>query len=311
MGSSYDWASGAGGAITGGMAGASMFGPWGAALGAGAGLLGGKKKTQDVPWGMVVEHPQYSFTEPRMQLTSDFLSQNLNRLNSGQQSAYMQAAMPQMRSLMSDPLREQYYGRSGERGGVLADTAAMGAATGLGPRATAAYTQKALRDYTTKEGAIDQYLTQLGVNVQQQDAYNFANMSMQMPRGPEVSVVGAPAAAYQQPQYPDYTGMMSQMAAGYGYNGQQQQQGGSQQGAAPYAWQGNNQYTPMPANYPGYTGAQNPAYQGTGQQYGPTSAAVAPWDNTANAAVRRPAWQYYTNQSQNPVGDWWSSVTGG
>jgi len=149
-----------------------------------------------------VQYPEYGFTQPRLQQTSDFLSQNIQRMSEGKYPAYYEEALPTLRKGMADPLRETYFGGQGMRGpSVMSQVRSTGAALGTGPKATLARENKALYDYGTKSQEIDQYLTKLGVDIMQRDAYTFPALSMQLPRGPEGQVVGG-----QPYNVPDYRG---------------------------------------------------------------------------------------------------------
>jgi hypothetical protein len=133
--------------------------------------------------------PQYSFTEPRLQLTNDFITQNLQRLQEGKYPVYYENALPTIRGNLARPLQETYYGRRGERSGLLQNAYEVGSITGLGPSQTAGLVNKQLLDYATKEKQIDEYLTKLGVDIMQSDSINFMNASMAMPKGPDATWV--------------------------------------------------------------------------------------------------------------------------
>ena len=60
---------------------------------------GGKKKTSGPS---VVTMPEYSFTEPRLKLTSDFISQNIERMMEGKYPAYYEEATPHIRRSMQN-----------------------------------------------------------------------------------------------------------------------------------------------------------------------------------------------------------------
>ena len=161
----------------------------------------------------VVTSPQYSFTEPRLQQTSDFISSNIQRMSEGKLPSYLDKAMPSMRQTMSTQNKNTYFGSPGQQGpGILDSVKSAGAATGIGPKATMMQTNKALYDYGEKETEIDRYLTKLGVDVMQEDAYRFPSMSNQMPQGPQATVI--PGSSYNVPQSPDYMGTAMQGIAG-------------------------------------------------------------------------------------------------
>ena len=160
----------------------------------------------------VISPPQYSFTEPRMRLTSDFISDNIERMGRGEYPSYYGKALPQLRENQSRQLRDTYFGGQGLRGNsVMSQIRATGAALGTGPKGVISRENKALADYADKETAIDEYLTKLGVDIMQTDAQRFPDLAMRMPMGPGMSV--QPGAAYQVPQKEDYMGKaMASMA---------------------------------------------------------------------------------------------------
>lgn len=168
----------AGGIIAGALAG-------GGAMGAAA---IGKQKPMQQGYD-IVKMPQYSFTESNMNRLSDQLNADYTRLNMGQAPEYWQNALPTLRKGMSDPLYKTYYGRPGERSGLVHQAQSAGAMTGIGPKATFAQMQKQMKDYSEQESQIDAYLTGLGVDIMNQQAQNIPTMLMNMPRGPESQVV--------------------------------------------------------------------------------------------------------------------------
>ena len=139
-------------------------------------------------WPQVVQVPQYEFTEPRLRLTSDFLSEGINRLREGRYPEYYENALPTLRESMRRPLYETYYGRAGEPG-LLRGAYETGSITGVGPRATASLAQRTLRDYADKERQIDEQLVKLGVDIMSKESYNYPMLASQMPRGPEYTVL--------------------------------------------------------------------------------------------------------------------------
>lgn len=129
--------------------------------------------------------PQYSFTEPRNQLVSDFVSQNIQRMNEGKYPTYYQNALPSLREQMAQPLRENTFGTPGYRSqSLMGQAGEEGAMYNLGAGSTVARKRKVMSDYATKNAAIDQYLTQLGVNIMSNEATTLPQISNQMAQGP-------------------------------------------------------------------------------------------------------------------------------
>ena len=171
-------------------------------------LGGGSKKGQTGVTGpSVVTLPQYSFTEPRLKLTSDFISGNIQNLSEGKYPTYYQNALPALRENMSRPLKETFFGSGGLNGSngtsIMDQIRSTGAALGVGPKATVARENKALYDYASKNQEIDEYLTKLGVDIASQDSRYFTQASIAMPQGPSAQVV--PGQGYNVPQAPNYT----------------------------------------------------------------------------------------------------------
>lgn len=161
--------------------------------GTGAGIWsmfgGGKKKKQTTgtPGQYDIIYPsQYSFTEPRMRLTSDFISQNIGRMNEGKFPSWYEGISPLLKEQQEKGLRESYYG-TGFTPGVLAESKAYDVSRGLGRGAGAGKNYNTqLAKYADASRAIDQYIAELGYNAQREGATTFPTMSMQMPKGPDV-----------------------------------------------------------------------------------------------------------------------------
>jgi len=214
----FNWGGAGAGAIGGFTAGSAIGGPPGAGIGLIAGgIMGGLSGNADQGGGyqyfepQAIIHPQYSFTEPRLNLTSDFISQNIERMMAGEFPAYYQSAIPQIRESMERPLRQMYGfggyggGQTGGGGGggswsggierpygptIMDMTREQGAATGAGPKATMAATNKAMMRYEDKMKAIDEMITKMGVDITTRDAVAFPQLSSQMPKGPDVTIMG-------------------------------------------------------------------------------------------------------------------------
>lgn len=137
-----------------------------------------------------VQHPLYSFTEPRLQGVSDYLSTNLQRMQEGKYPAYLSEALPTMRKGMERGLQETYYGGGLKGPGLFEQARSTGAAMGMGPQPTLARENKVMMQYATDAASIDEFLTKMGVDVMREEAGRIPYMAMQMPQGPPVSVFG-------------------------------------------------------------------------------------------------------------------------
>lgn len=243
-------------------------------------LLNKKKGVSGVTGPQVVTLPQYSFTEPRLKLTSDFISSNLQNLSEGKFPTYYQNAMPTLRKNMSQGLRDTYFGSQGMQGpGVLQQVRDTGAALGTGAKAVVARENKALFDYASKETQIDEYLVKLGVDIAQNDARTFSQLSIGMPQGPSSVVV--PGQGYNIPQAPDYLGQAINTISG----------------SLPYLNQNKTTTTtPQEPTYPGYydtfTGPGGVSFRPSSPPPGYNYNYTKPVDATSAAAPSNPA--YYS-----------------
>lgn len=204
MGYSYDVGAGlssglgtAGALGAMGFSGATMatlgaLGPVGWGI-AGIGALAGglkKKREESVPWGQVVTHPQYDFTEGRLRTASDFLEGSIAALGRGEEMPWISNYMPGIEAGMKKQLRDRYFGSGNQPGefNIAQQSASIG---GLGAGAAQAQVSKSLQDWQNRSAAIDTEITNLRSGMQSQAAMSFPQMAGAMPRGPEVSVVGA------------------------------------------------------------------------------------------------------------------------
>ena len=231
------------------------------ALGTGAALYNSSKNRDAMKGGGVTTMPQYSFNEPRQQLTSDFISQNIERMSEGKYPAYYEKAMPDIRAGMQRNLQESYYGSPLNKGGVMGGIREAGAATGLGPNQVTAQTNKAMLEYSNKEKEIDEYLAKLGVGIMQQDVGTFTQASNQMPMGPNAQMSGGYATGNQPT---DYSGL-NQMAGALPYMNWGGQDGSSSQNVYDISG-GNNGFggsgytNPMMDPYAASTYSATPSY---------------------------------------------------
>lgn len=148
--------------------------------------------------------PQYDFTEPRLRATSNFIQGNIERLSRGEYPDYYANALPTLRENMHRPNYETYYGKAGEPG-VLRSQMDVGSITGIGPRKTSKLVSKSLYEYGNAEKSIDEYLTKLGVDIMNKDAYTFPQLSSAMPKGPDAQLA-----------YPQMVGGQKTDASGLG-----------------------------------------------------------------------------------------------
>jgi hypothetical protein len=167
----------------------------------------------------VVQMPQYSWTEGNQRLAGDFMAGNLNRIKEGKYPTYYQNALPSLRAGMADPLRQTYFGSPGTRGGGLYGNAmATGAMAGLKGKRAMTPGMQVLGDYGTKNSAIDQYLTKLGVEVTQSSINQSLNGILTAPKGPDSNIVNIPAQQAQPSVWGDVAQGIGNMAGSYAAN---------------------------------------------------------------------------------------------
>jgi hypothetical protein len=162
---------------------------------AGAGMLANQNRKGG---GYDIIYPkQPSYSEPRMRLTSDFITQNLQRIMEGKFPAWYEGISPLLKKQQQQGLNQAYYGDQFQPG-ILNQTAAYDAARGLGRGAAASKTYGSqLQKYSQQEKAIDDYISQLGYQSQETGAYQFPQLSMQLSQ--DERSWGTPVGMYQQP----------------------------------------------------------------------------------------------------------------
>lgn len=237
--------------------------------------------------GGVVEMPQYSFTEPRLKQTSDFLSQNIQRLNEGKYPTYYdEGSINTMRQGMQRGVRDWAYGTPLGGPGALQEAEALGARQGIGPKAAQARQNKVLEEYARKEQEIDEYLAKLGFQAKMDAGYKIPMLSLQMPKGPNSRAM----QGVQMPESPNYLGdAMGDIAgsmpweewADRWFNRGSSPDMTSLGGAYDYHYQGDGRYAPITVS--GGTGygsgsytplsisGPTPTYSGGGSGYGGSS----------------------------------------
>lgn len=162
---------------------------------AGAGMLANKNRKGG---GYDIIYPkQQSYTEPRMRLTSDFITQNLQRIMEGKFPSWYEGISPLLKKQQQLGLNQAYYGDQFQPG-ILAQTSAYDAARGLGTGAAASKSYGSqMQKYAQQEKQIDDYISQLGYQAQEAGAYQFPQLSMQ--QSADERAWGTPVGMYQVP----------------------------------------------------------------------------------------------------------------
>lgn len=263
-------------------------------LSAGTSIVGGllnKKKGGGSPAQTdVVTMPQYSFTEPRLKLASDFISSNLQRVSEGKFPAYYDAASPYIKSSLQRPLDQTYFGTAGNRSTSSTNVALQAsAALGTGARAGTAQVNKAMQRYEDASKAIDEFIQKTGVDITQQSVGQMLTASNQMPKGPDAQVVSYGGQAPPQQNgitdalssiagsIPWLTGKqgannplslamqpMAGMAAGYGASGSGSSGASGSWGDASSSWGS----TPAPTSFSSFISSATQGLPGMAAGYG-------------------------------------------
>ena len=265
------------------LAGTAISGPMLAmlgisALGTGASMYQSSKRGKGAT-GMtapqVVTMPQYSFTQPRLEQTSDFLSQQMQNLQEGRYPQWYEKGVPSMRRGLQRGAGEWAYGGPLTGPGAYGEARAAGSATGVGPRATMAGTSKVSEKYANMQAAIDEFIAKTGIDISRETAKNAPYLSAMMPQGPSSQVIGG--MGYNIPESPDYMGQSLQQMGQY----------------LPYLMGGQQQQMPTF----GYGGEMYSASTPPDPSMYPGPQALAPWQRTqlesANVAANPSAYSSY------------------
>lgn len=168
------------------LAGAASSPLGGAALSAGLGFLGNSQRKGSPGSGGTIAYPQqYSFTEPRMRLLSDFVSDNISRAGRGQAPAYFDRAVPDMRAGLERGVQTTYFGRPGDRTGSVQAALEAGSIAGTGPKPGSSMVNKALQRYEDAGKQIEEYISNARMNATQTSIGQSLQAGIAMPKGPD------------------------------------------------------------------------------------------------------------------------------
>ena len=140
-----------------------------------AGMMGNQNRKGG---GYDIIYPsQPSYNESRQRLQSDWLTQQFNRMQAGQFPAWYQGIAPQIRQQQQLGLNQAYYGDQFTPG-ILNQTSAYDASRGLGTGAAASKSYGSqMQKYAQQNQMIENYISQLGYNAMQSDAYQIPQLS--------------------------------------------------------------------------------------------------------------------------------------
>ena len=145
----------------------------------------------------IVTMPQYSFTEPRLRLVSDYLTQNIQRMAEGKFPVWWDKLSPIIKEGLMRNLQETYYGKPGEREtGLIQQPFETAAIKDLGPKTAWAGARKVTSEYADKAKAIDEYMASLGVDIMSQGEGRYLTGGIQMPKGPDAAIVNRMGGVY-------------------------------------------------------------------------------------------------------------------
>ena len=167
----------------------------GAAGSIGAGYLGNKTRqtSPGTPGGYMVA-PQYSFTEPRLRLMSDFASDNITRAGRGEAPAYFERGVGKMRQGLERGVQTTYFGRAGDRTGSVQAGLEAGAIAGTGSRPGTANVNKALQRYEEAGLSIEEFIAKECMRSTEESIKTSMYYGSQIPGGPESQyITGYPA----------------------------------------------------------------------------------------------------------------------
>jgi hypothetical protein len=203
-----------------------------AALTSGAGVAGAamnKNKGKSQPGGAQwLQNPQYSFTEPRMELTSDYVTKGIQALSEGKPPTWWQAYEPVERKKRQKSLYEQYYG-GGFGPGVLETQQSTDIAAGRRGAGGGSNYAKQLQQYSMGLQDIEDLLTQGGAGAMQTAEQSYIPWSANMPTGPsgQWMTYAGQTTPYQPSALESIAGgvgsMLPYLMAGMGTGGSNQQ----------------------------------------------------------------------------------------
>lgn len=252
---------------------------WGSILGSVAGAVVGTGMSYGLNSGnkggggayqSITELPQWSWNEGFQKRLSDFYSNQIQGLSEGQPPPYLSNLTPEMKAGLQRDLKKTYYGRPGERGGLIGGAYERGAITGLGSKATQAQAGKVEQDYAEKSQDIDRFIQELLFQGTHQAAMTLPGQAMGLSQGPPTIY-----SSFQTPQSPNYMGeALSDMAGDIPWKNIFQNWGtgagnynSSYPGANYGAWQANLPTQSLnPTNYGMGTGQSGAAAWGVGTQ---------------------------------------------
>jgi hypothetical protein len=132
-----------------------------------------------------VTSPTFGFNERARNISSGFLTDQLQAVGRGELPEFFQQQIPALRAGLDQGAATTFFGQPGRRGeGLVSQALGIGAQTGVGPRAAVAGTNKQLQNFAQRKKDIDQFIAQQGVQIANQVAQNFPGQINAAPQGP-------------------------------------------------------------------------------------------------------------------------------
>ena len=141
----------------------------------------------------VISMPTYPWQSPTLETAADFTQKGLRNLTEGKVPEWWNKYQAPVRRGMERGVEQTFYGSGGLGGnrGIMDQVRATGAATGIGPKATVAGTNKALQSYADKRSQIEEYLAGKTLDFGQSQSEKLPWMAAQIGSiSPPAQVVG-------------------------------------------------------------------------------------------------------------------------
>ncbi len=198
----------------------------GGALGSAALSRGGRKGGGGgggipglAPRAEVVRLPTFDFTEPRFRQLSDFVQQQFESISRGEPPLFFQNQLPLIRRGFEEQLQQTFFGRPGERTGIIPATQQASAITGTGGASANRRVGRQLDRFSEQSRRIEEFIAAQTIGATQQSIRDVGTLGLNIPQGPpsQVAVLGGFAPQTQAPQagpIGQLFGSLGQLAAG-------------------------------------------------------------------------------------------------
>lgn len=177
----------------------------------------------------VVTMPQYDFTEPRLRLISDFLSQQIGGLQQGQIPPWIKSMFVgeggdlgkygagSIGAGLERQLQNTQFGLPGQRYGVIPSLLSTAAITGAGGATANRMVERASQNYSEQAKRIDEFISEQMYTGAQDTLGKSLAYGTGMPKGPDSQIVQY--GGYPSQSMDPYYYQAAQGAAGGGMSG--------------------------------------------------------------------------------------------